>query len=101
MAVDERRVVQVFAGAGDGNGRTGSGYLITDGLVLTARHVVEGVTGLCEVRAVGCAGWVVAGKPQLGGPDCDAALLPVDLADVVPHATSTATRRWIVSRALG
>jgi tetratricopeptide (TPR) repeat protein len=84
MAVDERRVVQVFAPTGGGKGVTGSGYLIANGLVLTAWHVVEGATGPCEVRALGCAGWVVAGKPLLGDPECDAALLPVDLAAAVP-----------------
>jgi hypothetical protein len=75
MAVDERRVVQVFAPAGGGKGMTGSGYLIADGLALTARHVVEAATGLCEVRALGRSGWVVAGEPLLGGADCDAALV--------------------------
>jgi V8-like Glu-specific endopeptidase len=55
---DTDRVVQVFAPVGsDGRGNKGTGYLIGDGLVLTARHVIENATGPCEVRALGHTDW--------------------------------------------
>jgi len=71
------RVVQVFVPVGmDGLGRTGTGYLIGDGLVLTARHVIANASGSCEVRGLGMRGWVSATVLWCG----DGALLHVDAA---------------------
>ncbi|MCA1697662.1 MAG: serine protease, partial [Actinobacteria bacterium] len=72
-------VVQVFAPLGqDGRGRKGTGYLLGDGLVLTARHVIEGACGPCEVRALGGDGWVAATVLWPGDEHGDGALLRVD-----------------------
>src|SRR5580698_8464021 len=48
MALDEGRVVRTAVALADGSGLSnlGSGYLIADGLVLTAAHVLETVTGV-------------------------------------------------------
>ncbi len=50
MSLEESRVVEVFAPApAAGEDSFGSGYLVSGGLVLTARPVVEGTS------RVGCA----------------------------------------------
>lgn len=73
------RVVQVFAPVGtDGLGRKGAGYLIGDGLVLTARHVIEHATGPCEVRALGATDSVPATLLWPGTEGADGALLRID-----------------------
>ncbi len=73
------RVVQVFAPIGtDGLGRTGTGYLTGDGLILTARHVIEGATGQCEARPLAGGGWVPADVVWMGRAEVDGALLHVD-----------------------
>src|SRR5215469_15576229 len=57
MALDPRRVVFVWAGRA--TGRSGSGYLLTPRLVLTARHVVVPSAALrCTVRPLPFAGTV-------------------------------------------
>jgi hypothetical protein len=73
------RVVQVFAPSGaHGLGRHSSGVVLAPGLVLTARHALDGCDGDPEVR-------VLSGDPRrhacdvawVGEGDCDAALLRV------------------------
>ena len=80
-------VVQVFAPVGaDGLGRKGSGQLIGDRLVLTARHVIQDTSGPCQVRGLGAGEWVSATVLWAGeGDEQDGALLRVDgaLGDVV------------------
>ena len=67
--------MEVFAAAPGGReDNFGSGYLVSDGLVLTARHVVEGRSERCEVRPLGTSEWLPAEVVWQGG-DCDAALL--------------------------
>src|SRR5215469_106305 len=57
MALDPRRVVFVWAGRA--TGRSGSGYLLTPRLVLTARHVVVPSAAVrCTVRPLPFAGTV-------------------------------------------
>ena len=74
----DSRVVQVFAPVGaDGRGRKGAGYLLGDGLVLTARHVITDATGDCEVRALDDSDWVTATVLWPGGVEDDGALLHV------------------------
>jgi len=79
------RVVQVFAPAdADGRGRKGSGYLLGDGLVLTARHVIRDACGPCEVLGLEAGEWVAATVLWPGEQDADGALLHVNgpLGDV-------------------
>ena len=71
MGFDRHRVMEVFAGAENGGGRVGSGYRVAEGLVLTAGHVVAGLTAhphgelsaagyraKCEVRPLGARAWI-------------------------------------------
>jgi tetratricopeptide (TPR) repeat protein len=68
------RVVEVWAPA-DGSGTLGSGYLLGDGLVLTAGHVVDRARGgHCETRRLGTSDWLPA-RRVWRGERCDAALL--------------------------
>ncbi len=62
----------------------GTGFLLGDGLVLTARHVVEAALGPCEVRALDHPAWVSSTLATLGDADRDGALLRVSgrLGDV-------------------
>src|SRR4051794_17667244 len=65
------RVVEILAAR---EGRRGSGYLVTDGLVLTAGHVVDDTPeDAFRVRALGTADWTSARRVWRGV--CDAALL--------------------------
>ncbi|MEX3106236.1 trypsin-like peptidase domain-containing protein [Streptomyces sp. ST1020] len=80
--MDEARVVEIWNPAG---GRTGSGYLLGDDLVLTSCHVLDGTPagGAVEVRqldALGRTRWLPADVVWLPSPtdaDADAALLRV------------------------
>lgn len=73
------RVVEVFAPvAGDGRGRKGSGYLLGNGLVLTARHVLKDVRGVCQIRALKQPDWIGTTVLWLGADEADGALLAVD-----------------------
>ena len=68
------RVMEVLGPPG---GRRGSGYLISDRLVLTARHVVDDAPAdRFRVRALGSADWLDARRVWRG--DRDAALLKLD-----------------------
>jgi len=62
----------------DGRGRKGAGYLLGDGLVLTARHVITGAIGPCDVRPLGRTGWTTTSVLWPGDEDGDGALLRVD-----------------------
>ena len=84
------RIVAVFSG-----GRQGSGYLLSPRLILTAAHVVRGVTG---IRAAGPAGR--SGCRLLwsrGDGECDAALLLAD-TDLAPGPFER--MRWGVATSL-
>jgi tetratricopeptide (TPR) repeat protein len=73
------RVVQVFAPSGKhGLGRHSSGLVLAPGLVLTARHAVDGSDGDLEVRVLsGDPRWHACDVAWVGEDDCDAALLRV------------------------
>ena len=73
------RVVQVFAPSGtDGRGRHSSGVVLAPGLVLTARHALDGCDGDPEVRLLsGDPRWHACDVAWVGEGDCDAALLRV------------------------
>lgn len=73
------RVVQVFAPSGtQGLGRHSSGVVLAPGLVLTARHAVDGSDGDPEVRVLsGDPRWHACEVAWVGEDDCDAALLRV------------------------
>jgi TPR repeat protein len=73
MTLDPRRVAEVWAPGGKTS--FGSGYLLTGDLVLTAGHVVDGMTGICEVRPLGVDNWCRADVTRLR--ECDAALLRI------------------------
>jgi hypothetical protein len=74
----------VFAPVGaTGLGRKGSGYLIADGLVLTARHVVEGATDPCEIRPLDTSDWTSATTIWPAG-SADVALLALPSRDATP-----------------
>jgi tetratricopeptide (TPR) repeat protein len=72
------RCVEVFV---PGSRRFGSGYCISESLVLTAGHVVEDASGgSCEVRPLGERNWSGA-QLVWHGEGCDAALLELDERD--------------------
>ncbi len=58
IGFEKARVAEVYA-TGAAGGRVGSGYLLADGLVLTARHVVEPSNGV-EVRPLEATEWTPA-----------------------------------------
>jgi hypothetical protein len=69
MGFDPGRVVEVYSEDAAGTDRVGSGYLVSDQVVLTADHVVAGLpvqptdpSGLerCEVRPLGLQDWLPA-----------------------------------------
>ncbi|WP_322748567.1 MULTISPECIES: serine protease, partial [unclassified Frankia] len=71
MGLDAARIVEVYAA-----GKVGSGYAVTDRLVLTAEHVVAAGAGSCEVRPLGSAQWLSAAVVW-SDESCDGALLKV------------------------
>jgi NACHT domain len=75
--MDKERVTEVFAESGET--RTyGSGYFVTDALVLTAGHIVDPVMrGTCQVRSLDDSDWRSA-RVVWRGESCDAALLEVE-----------------------
>ena len=86
--MDWRRIVELH---GSTNGSHGSGYLLAPGLVLTARHVVDGLATirlrLLEADAdglpAGVGAWQAARVVWCGSGGSDAALLvPADAAAV-------------------
>jgi hypothetical protein len=69
MAFDPARVVEVYSQDAAGKERVGSGYLVSNQIVLTADHVVAGLpvqpadlsgSEQCEVRPLGLADWLPA-----------------------------------------
>jgi Trypsin-like peptidase domain/NACHT domain len=77
--MDKDRVTEVFAQSGQ-TSSYGSGYFLTDALVLTAGHVVDPVNnGACQVRSLGDSTWRSARVVWRGG-SCDAAVLEVTAA---------------------
>ncbi len=75
--LDAARVIEVWA-PGTPVGMVGSGYLLADGLVLTAGHVVDIADGQhCEVRELGEERWLGAEVAWRGNGNLDAALLRV------------------------
>jgi tetratricopeptide (TPR) repeat protein len=78
------RVVEVWAPA-DGAGTLGSGYLLADGLVLTAGHVVDRARGGdCEIRPLETRDWLPA-RRVWRGERCDAALLRLPGIEAGPN----------------
>src|SRR6187455_2204438 len=96
--LDRPHVVEVFCPRKDGNS-FGSGYLVADGLVLTAGHVVS---GRCDVRPLGGDEWSDA-ELVWRGESCDAALLRVGGLSARAPATfgRLATEDRAPCRALG
>lgn len=83
-------VVEVIAALGNGKLRGGSGYLIGDGLVLTARHVLGGdnARGECQVRPYRSSVWASADVVWAGSGVDDGVLLAIrDGND--PHVSRT------------
>ena len=80
MGVDRYRVCELYA-AGPGAEGSGSGYRLSDRLVLTARHVIApalaGAGGRVLVRPLGVTGWLPAGVGWQDA-DADAALIVVE-----------------------
>jgi hypothetical protein len=69
MGFDPARVVEVYLRDPAGKERVGSGYLVSDRLVLTAGHVIAGLPAegteapdrwRCEVRPLGLGEWLPA-----------------------------------------
>jgi hypothetical protein len=69
MGFDRARVVEVYSRDAAGTDRVGSGYLVSDQIVLTAEHVVAGLpvhpidllgSERCEVRPLGTPDWLPA-----------------------------------------
>lgn len=85
--MDEARVVEIWVPAA---GRVGSGYLLSDRLVLTAHHVVHGIPvgAPVDVRPLSVGQpspwlsaslyWPTRQADLAAAPDCDAALLVID-----------------------
>ena len=80
MGVDRSRVCELYT-AGPGAEGSGSGYLLGDRLVLTARHVIAPAVpkagGRVLVRPVGASGWLPA-RVEWADADADAALVRVE-----------------------
>jgi hypothetical protein len=95
MGLDRDRVMEVFAKPVNGPGRVGSGYRVTETVVLTAGHVVTGLpvgspaqapagdegAGRCELRALGERAWVSGSVLWL---DESADVAVIGLAEDVP-----------------
>jgi hypothetical protein len=110
MSLDAGRVCEVHApgpapSPGEHQrGEVGSGYLLADGLVLTAYHVIEGAAAPCRVRLGGSDGWVEATEIAWSGdPPIDAALLrvPLALAGEAPRLGRLVGSERVACRALG
>lgn len=89
MGVERARVTEVHA-ATSATGKAGSGYLLTDRLVLTA-GAVAGRRGSTDVRPAGTGSWLTASVVWTSGRG-DAALLEVD--DDPALFTPPAALRW-------
>ena len=84
--LDKRRAVQTVARYATGRPtQTGSGYLLSGDLVLTAEHVVRGATGV-SVRIVDAPGWVreVPARVEFADDGLDVAVLRLEVAEPVP-----------------
>jgi len=95
VAVDRARVAMVYV-AGSARSRFGSGYAVSESVVLTAAHLVTeaGVTlgGAAEVRLLGSEAWV-SGKVTWLDAGLDAALVRVTGPLFTP-AARTSVVRW-------
>ena len=105
MALQISRVIEIWA-PGPSGGTVGTGYRVTGRLVLTARHVVEGVVGgVCDVRPLGTEEWRDAGaKVRWTGRHSDAAVLELqgDGSSVPPtHFGRLVGRRRVSAEAIG
>lgn len=56
--MDTRRIVEIFASNQNGHGEAGSGYLVDDNLILTAKHTIQG--NQIDVRLLGANTWIPA-----------------------------------------
>ena len=89
MGIERARVVEVYSAAST-SGRVGSGYLVSDRLVLTA-GAAAGRDGSTDVRRAGSGGWVAASAVWFAA-DADAAVLELDAPCYL--GGSPATLRW-------
>jgi len=106
MGFDRHRVMEVFTKPADGAGAWGSGYRVTATSVLTAAHVVAGVSirshdeipapsgrsGRCEVRPLGVSAWV-SGSVLWRDESADVALIDIP-ADAPPPPSGSPAPRW-------
>ena len=106
MGFDRHRVMEVFARPVNGPGRVGSGYRVTQTVVLTAGHVVAGLpvrspaqvrsgdvgAGLCQLRVLGEPGWV-SGSVLWREESADVALIGL-AGDVPPVPPGSPVLRW-------
>jgi tetratricopeptide (TPR) repeat protein len=100
MGFDRPRVVEIFAKPTNAPGRIGSGYRVSERLVLTAAHVVAGLpvglgaasgqhdpAGRCDVRPLGVPDWS-GGSVIWRDKDTDVALIGLaGGAPLVPAAS--------------
>lgn len=104
MSFDEACVCEVFAPGADAPGSFGSGYLVRQDLVLTARHVVDRAAGPCEVRLLGRSDWLgVEGGVAWRGESTDVALLRIPAQEIAASARlgRIAGGRRVPCRAVG
>ncbi len=106
MGFDRHRVMEVFARPVNGPGRVGSGYRVTETVVLTAGHVVTGLpvrsparvragdvgAGLCQLRVLGEPGWA-SGSVLWREESADVALIGL-AGDVPPLPPGSPMPRW-------
>jgi hypothetical protein len=94
MGVDRHRVCELYA-AGPDVGASGSGYRLSDRLVLTARHVIApalaGTGGRVLVRPLGVPGWLSA-RVEWQGADADGALVGIGNEDRLAPAGESVLR---------
>lgn len=97
------RVVQVFAPSGtQGLGRHSSGIVLAPGLVLTARHALDGCDGDPEVRVLsGEPRWHACDVAWVGDGDCDAALLCAREGEALGAEGALRLGRFVGERRVG
>ena len=110
MGFDRHRVMEVFVKPLNGPGRVGSGYRVTETAVLTAGHVVTGLSarspaqmtagdqdaGRCEVRALGERAWTrgsVLWRGTAQNVAMDVAVIGL-AGDVPPLSPGSPVPRW-------
>lgn len=89
--LDPGRAAEVITAGKQGPGRRGSGYRVTNGLVLTAAHVL---TGAVDIRVRFDADqpgeWIAVAEPAWSRPDLDVALLRIVESSATPPGSAPA-----------